>query len=89
MDSLPEALRNQVRQRPEAIALVDGSRRLTYAQVYALVIGTAQCLRSCGLLPGERVATVLQNSVESVALIYATWLAGGTIVPLNPQARGH
>lgn len=89
MDSLPEVLRNQVRQRPEAIALVDGSRRLTYAQLYALVIGTAQCLRSCGLLPGERVATVLQNSVESVALIYATWLAGGTIVPLNPQARGH
>jgi acyl-CoA synthetase (AMP-forming)/AMP-acid ligase II len=26
--------------------------------------------------------------VESVAVIYGTWLAGGVVVPLNPQARG-
>lgn len=89
MDSLAAVLHIKALQGPDAIALVDGSRRLTYAKLYALAMGTAQNLRKRGLLPGERVATVMQNSVESVALIYGTWLAGGIIVPLNPQARGH
>ena len=42
-----------------------------------------------GISPGDRVAMLLQNSPQAVALIYGTWLAGGVIVPLNPQARGH
>jgi acyl-CoA synthetase (AMP-forming)/AMP-acid ligase II len=88
MDSLPEALRRQARERPESLAVVDGTDRLTYARLYELACVIATQLHGRGISDGDRVAMLLPNSPQAVALIYGTWLAGGVIVPLNPLARG-
>ena len=89
MDSLPETLGRQAREQPGSLAIVDGLHRLTYVQLHEMACLVADRLRKRGISPGDRVAMLLQNSPQAVALIYGTWLAGGVIVPLNPQARGH
>lgn len=88
MDSLPETLGRQAREQPGSLAIVDGIHRLTYAQLYKIAGIVAARLCKYGLSPGDRVAMLLPNCPQAVALIYGTWLAGGVIVPLNPQARG-
>ncbi len=45
-------------------------------------------LRSAGVAPGARVATILTNAPATVRGILATWLAGGTIASLPVPSRG-
>lgn len=88
MDLLPEILSRQARQdSSRSVAIVDGARRLSYAELHALANRTGHHLRMRGVNPGDRVAMLLNNSPEAIGLIYGTWYAGGVIVPLNPQAR--
>lgn len=89
MDFLPEILQKRASQAPTSLALVHDSRRLSYSQLYELASIVACNLHRHGLSPNQRVAMLLPNSPEAVALIYGTWLAGGVIVPLNPQAHAH
>lgn len=88
MDTLPETLRRHAREHPGSLAIVDGTDRLTYAGLHDLACVIAGCLQRRGITAGDRVAMLLPNSPQAVALIYGTWMAGAVIVPLNPLARG-
>ncbi|HYL87779.1 MAG TPA: AMP-binding protein [Burkholderiales bacterium] len=68
---------------PAAEALVFGERRLTYAEYASCVAGFARELESLGAR-GERVATLLGNSIEACVAAYAILAAGAQHVPLNP-----
>ena len=71
------------RAAPAAEALVFGERRLTYAQYASCVAGFARELEALGAR-GERVATLLGNSIEACVAAYAILAAGAQHVPLNP-----
>jgi long-chain acyl-CoA synthetase len=62
-------------------------RVLTYAELFRAAGGAAAGLRAAGLGPGARVAVALPNSAQLVIAYQAAWLAGATIVPMNPQAH--
>ena len=64
--------------RPDAEALVCGERRLTYRQYYEAVNGFAAGLR------GERIATVLGNSIEACIAMFGVLASGAQLVPINP-----
>ncbi len=64
-------------------AIVDGSTRLTYAELDAAVSRTVNLLFSHGLKAGDRVALDALNGVEFVIAYYAILRAGGVVVPLN------
>lgn len=64
-------------------ALVCGKRRLAYGEYAACVAGFAGELRGLGA-GGERVATVLGNSIEACVAAYGAMAAGAQHVPLNP-----
>ncbi len=68
-------------------AVADGTRRLSYGALWGEVEGLARRLTEAGLAPGDRVALILPNQVEGVVAWYATWLAGGVVMPLNAQAK--
>lgn len=71
--------------RPEAEALVCGDRRLTYREYYDAVNGFASTLTKKGAgLAGERVATVLGNSVEACVAMFGVLASGAQLVPINP-----
>jgi long-chain acyl-CoA synthetase len=73
------------RARPDAEALVCGDRRLTYRQYYEAVNGFAAELASRGAgLAGERVATVLGNSIEACVAMFGALASGAQLVPINP-----
>ncbi len=74
------------RQRPESIAVAEGRRPLlSYRQLAADAHALAEGLRRMGLLPGARVAIALPNRSDYFLLQFATWIAGGTIVPVNAK----
>ena len=70
------------RRWPQQIALVDGARRRTYAELDARASGLAAALLRLGLRPGERVAVVQENCIEYVEAVIAIARAGGALVPL-------
>lgn len=62
---------------------VPGRTSLTYAQLREQVDATADALAQFGLGRGDRIASVLPNSAETIVLFLAT-AATGTAAPLNP-----
>jgi long-chain acyl-CoA synthetase len=68
---------------PKAEALVFGERRLKYGEYASCVAGFARELKSFGVR-GERVATLLGNSIEACVAAFGALAAGAQHVPLNP-----
>jgi len=66
--------------RPDAVALVDGQIRLTYAELLGRVGAAAARLAGLGLRPGDRIVNQLPNGWEFVVLTLACLRAG--IVPV-------
>ena len=75
-----ELLFQHAARRPQQIALVCGSRRLTYAEL-ADSVRTQQTAYSAG----KRVPLPLPNGVEFVEQLYAAWAAGAVAVPVNTR----
>ena len=81
--SVVEMLAAAAAAAPASEALVCGERRVDYATYIASVAGFAIELQALGAR-GERVATLLGNSVEACVAAYAAMAAGAQHVPLNP-----
>jgi long-chain acyl-CoA synthetase len=65
-------------------AIVFGEQRLTYFELRSCVIGLAQALRNAGV-EGQRVATILPNSITACIAPYAIAAAGAQHIPMNAQ----
>ncbi|MBX9757255.1 MAG: acyl--CoA ligase [Beijerinckiaceae bacterium] len=70
-DSIYEYVRKQTARAPQAFAIRDASRRLTYAQLLAQADQFAAMLHARGVRAGERVAIWLPSCVEVAAIILA------------------
>ena len=79
-----------VERRPDALALVCGAQRLSWAQLHEQVMRLAAGLQSLGVGRGDRVALLLGNGVEFVLASYASLALGAVVVPLSvrEQAAG-
>jgi 2-furoate---CoA ligase len=76
-----------VARDPDALAIVDGSVRLTYAQWYARISSLVASLDGIGLKPGDHLVSVLQNCEAAATLHWACQLAGIIITPVNWRAK--
>lgn len=74
-------------RQPRGEAVVSDRERLTYAELWDRVVAVAGFLRSRGLVRGDRVALVAENSTEYVVSYYGILAAGGVVVALNTAAR--
>jgi long-chain acyl-CoA synthetase len=72
---------------PHAEAIVAGDRRLTYAEYAACVGSFAAELATAGAA-GERVVTVIPNSLEACVAQLSAQAAGAQLAPLNPLFTG-
>ncbi|WP_077034886.1 long-chain-fatty-acid--CoA ligase [Pelomonas sp. KK5] len=82
---LTEPLHRGARERPEAIALVCGARRVSYARLAERVARLAAALRAMGLQPCDRVALLGLNSDRYVECLFGSWWAGGVVNPVNTR----
>jgi amino acid adenylation domain-containing protein len=74
----------QVRQTPDAIALMEGDQRLSYAQLNERANRLAHRLRSLGVGPEVIVGICMERSPDLVTAMLATLKAGGAYLPLDP-----
>jgi acyl-CoA synthetase len=70
-DTFYALLQRHTRQRPDAYALRDADRRLTWGELLTAVDAVAADLDHAGLKLGERVAVWLPNRVEAVIVFLA------------------
>jgi fatty-acyl-CoA synthase len=68
---------------PHRLAVVDGTRRLTYAEADALVERLAAGLADATGTEQPKVAVYLPNCLEYYLIYWAVQKLGGAIVPLN------
>src|SRR5688572_11678260 len=70
-DTMYMLLAGHARVRPQAYALRDSARRVTWLQVLAWVDALAADLHAAGLKRGQRVSVWLPNRVEAVVVLLA------------------
>jgi 2-furoate---CoA ligase len=74
---------SSVARDPDALAIVDGELRLTYAQWYRRISALVAGLDSLALAPGDHIVTALQNRWEAATLHWACQFAGVIVTPVN------
>src|SRR5215471_1195083 len=72
-----------VERSPDATAIADGKRRLSYVSWYEEIGRVAGGLTALGLRRGDRLAVILQNRLEMASLHWACQFAGIVVTPLN------
>jgi amino acid adenylation domain-containing protein len=82
--SLGEALAARAAAHPDAPAVADGSRALTYAELDRRANGIAAAIAGCGVAPGSLVGVAVQRSAAVVEAICGVLAAGCAYVPLDP-----
>jgi len=70
-------------RHPDAVALVFGARRLTYAALEERACRLANGLAALGAGRGDRVAALLHNCNPFVEALFATAKLGAVFVPIN------
>ncbi|MDR1124382.1 MAG: AMP-binding protein [Elusimicrobiota bacterium] len=69
--------------KPEAIAIVAAGKSWTYHELLMKVDRAADMFWGLGLRKGDRVATALKNSIETIIANYALYKIGAVSVPIN------
>jgi 2-furoate---CoA ligase len=76
-----------VARDPDALALVDGDVRLTYAQWLRKMSSLVAAFDRMGLKPGDHLLTALQNNWQAATVHWACQLAGLIITPINWRVK--
>src|SRR3954470_2746240 len=72
-----------VARDPDALAVVDGSVRFTYAEWYRRISALVGAFNALKLKPGDHLVTALQNNWQAATIHWACQFAGIIITPLN------
>ena len=72
-----------VARDPDALAIVDGELRLSYAAWYRKISALVAGFDELGLRPGDHLVTLLQNRWEAATIHWACQFSGIIITPLN------
>ena len=88
--TVADFLRNSALNDPERIALieVESGERISYSALDSRVSATAAALLEGGLIPsrsGDRVAILMENSIEFAVSYFGIVRAGLVPIPLNPD----
>lgn len=84
---VPGLIGRHARQRPAAVALVEGDRRLDYEALDAWMDRVAAALQHEGLGPGDVIALCGTTSIEYLGLFLGALRAGLAVAPLAPAPR--
>lgn len=86
---LPSLLASRAVTSPHKVFVREvGGESLTYRELFDRSRALAENLHLLGVRPGDRVTTLLPNSVDSVVVLCAAALAGAIHVPLNNAYMG-
>jgi amino acid adenylation domain-containing protein len=87
---LHEGFQRQAERTPDAVALIDGERRLTYRELRARATELADRLRRMGIGPEMIVGVRLPRAAELIVTLLGVLEAGAAYLPLDlayPEER--
>ncbi len=82
---LHENLKSSAQKYPSKVAVVYQKERVTYLEIDKLSDYLAHFLLEKGIKKGDRVALLLENSVDYVISFFGILKAAAVVVPLNTQ----
>jgi long-chain acyl-CoA synthetase len=82
---LYDLLARTAREYPEQLAVIDGEKNVTYAELQRIADRFAAVLYRLGLRKGDRIAVMLPNCLEYIVSYYAIQRLGGILVQVNPM----
>ncbi len=81
--TIGELLRARARLHPDRVAVEDGARRFSFAELNARVNRLAAVLRTLDIGRGDRVAILSENRAEYLELMFAAGKLGAIVCALN------
>ncbi len=81
-------LKKHATYRPQHPAIIFEDKQLTYGQLYEEVNRLCNAFVAAGIGKGDKVATLLSNSLELWETYWACAAIGAIAVPLSPLLRG-
>lgn len=84
---LHDFLLQSAARKPNGDALICAGRTFSFAALAEAAAGIAGTLQTLGVRRGDRVMLFLENSIEMVAAVFGTSMAGGVFVPVNPSTK--
>jgi amino acid adenylation domain-containing protein len=83
--NLPSLVLAQAGRTPDAVAVRQWDRTMTYAQLVGAAARLAETLRAKGVGPETTVGVSLARTPELVVAVLGVLLAGGAYVPVDPD----
>jgi len=80
---IPDVIAQHGRNQAAKPALLQGARRLSWAEFDSATNQVANGLLQLGLAPGTRLAVLMSNSIEMALVLFGAGKAGICVVPLN------
>ncbi len=87
-ETIPRAVLASIAARPEAEAVVEPERRVTYAELGELVDASTRAAIAAGVGPGDRVAIWGPNGLAWIVAALGAHCAGAALVPINTRFKG-
>ena len=84
---LQDSLQRSAQRVPDKIAIVSGSDRISYGELWRRSVQMANALKVRGIKRGERVAIYLENSWQCAVSVFGAVLADAAFVLINPQTK--
>lgn len=86
--TIPHVMAESAARWPEAIAIEDDGRKISYRELDALRLKAARAVMALGVAAGDRVAIWAPNQWEWIVAALGTQTAGGVLVPINTRMKG-
>jgi acyl-CoA synthetase (AMP-forming)/AMP-acid ligase II len=87
-ETIPGAVAASIAARPDAEAVVERDRRVTYRDLGELVSASTRAMLAAGVEPGQRVAIWAPNSLGWIVAALGAQSAGAALVPINTRFKG-
>jgi len=81
--NLPDIIRYRARVMPQKTALIEGGRKISFAELDASSNRFARALEQEGVRPGSVIGFIGKNSIEFFDVLFGGNKAGCTVLPLN------
>lgn len=89
MSNRARALCEQAKRQPQRAAVIFEGQAWTFARLLERAQGFAAGLAQVGFRAGDKLGLMLGARPEFIAVEYAAYILGGTVVPMNIHYRGH
>lgn len=84
-ETLPSLFLQQVKCRPNALAIYTPQRQLTYQETYLYANQIGHWLRQRGAKPNQLVAILMEKGWEQIVGVLGILLAGAAYLPIDPE----